>query len=102
LDRDTFNHIVKEAAQKQRDKYESFLKQVEILSTIDGYELSQICDALKSSRFSKGDIVIRENEMGDVFYIVEEGEAIATKTMEPGKIVLFTLRQTTCGSKEIP
>jgi cAMP-dependent protein kinase regulator len=57
---------------------------------------------LKSSRFSKGDIVIRENEMGDVFYIVEEGEAIATKTMEPGKIVLFTLRQTTCGSKEIP
>lgn len=88
LDRDTFNNIVKEAAQKQRDKYEAFLKHVELLSSIDAYELSQICDALKTARFNKGDVVIRENEMGDIFYIVEEGDAIATKTMEPGKFNL--------------
>lgn len=88
LDRDTFNHIVKEAAQKKRDKYEAFLKQVEILSSVDAYELSQVCDALKNASFSKGDNVIRENEMGDVFYIIEEGEAIATKTLEPGNKLL--------------
>jgi len=85
LDRETFNHIVKEAAQKKREKYESFLKSVEILSEVEPYELLQISDALKPSNFNKGDYVIREGEMGDVFYFIEEGEAIATITKEPGK-----------------
>jgi len=85
LDRETFNHIVKEAAQKKREKYEAFLKSVEILSEVEPYELLQISDALKPSSFNKGDYVIREGEMGDVFYLIEEGEAIATKTKEPGK-----------------
>ena len=31
LDRQTFNHIVKDAAAKKRDKYEEFLKNVKIL-----------------------------------------------------------------------
>lgn len=85
LDRETFNHIVKEAAQKKREKYENFLKNVEILGTIDTYELMQICDALKTATFKKGDYIIKEGEMGDVFYILEEGECDATKTLEPGK-----------------
>ena len=85
LDRETFNHIVKGAAQKKREKYENFLKNVDILSTIDSYELMQICDALKTALFKKGDYIIKEGEMGDVFYILEEGECEATKTLEPGK-----------------
>ena len=85
LDRETFNNIVKDAAQKKREKYENFLKKVEILSTIDPYELMQICDAIKSATYQKDDYIIREGEMGDIFYILEEGECIATKTLEPGK-----------------
>ena len=85
LDRETFNHIVKEAAQKKREKYENFLKNVEILSTIEPYELMQISDALKTATFKKGDYIIKEGEMGDVFYILEEGACEATKTLEPGK-----------------
>ena len=85
LDRETFNHIVKEAAQKKREKYENFLKKVEILSTIEPYELMQISDALKTATFKKGDYIIKEGEMGDVFYILEEGACEATKTLEPGK-----------------
>jgi cAMP-dependent protein kinase regulator len=85
LDRETFNHIVKDAAQKKRERYESFLKTVNILSTIDSYELMQICDALKTETFKKGDYIIREGECGDLFYILEEGMCIATKALEPGK-----------------
>ena len=85
VDRETFNHIVKEAAQKKREQYEEFLRKVEILSTIEPYELSQISDALKVSNYNPKEYVIREGELGDVFYIVLEGEAIATKTIEPGK-----------------
>ena len=85
LDRETFNNIVKEAAQKKREKYEAFLKKVDILSTIDSYELTQISDALKGNVYKKGEYIIKEGESGDVFYILEEGEAIATKTLEAGK-----------------
>jgi len=38
LDRETFNHIVKDAAAKKREKYESFLSRVEILVDMDTYE----------------------------------------------------------------
>ena len=85
LDRETFNNIVRDAAQKKREKYENFLKNVEILSTIEPYELMQISDAIKSATYQKDDYIIREGEMGDIFYILEEGECIATKTLEPGK-----------------
>ena len=85
LDRETFNNIVKDAAQKKREKYENFLKNVEILSTIDSYEIMQISDAIKSATYKKGDYIIKEGEIGDIFYILEEGECVATKTLEPGK-----------------
>ena len=85
LDRETFNFIVRDAANKKREKYLNFLKNIDILSTIDEYELMQICDSLKTGIFYKNDYIIKENEMGDVFYILEEGECNATKTFEPGK-----------------
>lgn len=47
LDRKTFNHIVKDAAAKKRDKYEEFLKGVKILQTMDAYERSKLADAIK-------------------------------------------------------
>lgn len=85
LDRETFNHIVKDAAQKKRERYIDILKKVEILSTVDQYELMQISDAIKTAVYKEDDYIIKENELGDVFYILEEGECIATKTLEPGK-----------------
>lgn len=38
LDRDCFNHIVKDAAAKKREKFENLLGQIEILQTVDPYE----------------------------------------------------------------
>lgn len=60
LDRECFNHIVKEAAMKKREKYDNFLKGVEIFSTMDPYERSQIADALKPVKFKKGDYIVKQ------------------------------------------
>ena len=79
LDRDTFNHIVKDSAQKKRDKYDSFLSSVEILKSMDAYERQKISDAIKVQNYVKGDYVITEGDSGDEFFIVSEGEAKATK-----------------------
>lgn len=60
------------------------MKSVGILSEIDSYEISQIADALRGATFRQNEFIIREGEMGDVFYIIEEGTAKATKSFEPG------------------
>ena len=85
LDRECFNNIVKDAAVKKREKYENTLKKVEILKSIDPYELGQICDALKAQNFSKGEFIIKQGDRGDVFYILDEGKAHAEKIFEKGK-----------------
>lgn len=84
LDRETFNHIVKDAAVKKREQYEAFLKSVEILKDINPYELTQICDAVKTVTYKAGDKIIKENEDGDNFYIMVEGEAFAEKILSHG------------------
>merc|ERR1719181_1069332 len=79
LDRDTFNAIVKEAAQKKRARYDSFLSKVPILQSMDAYERSQLADALRSETFSDGQTIMSQGEVGHKFYILEEGEIKATK-----------------------
>ena len=85
LDRECFNNIVKDAAMKKREKYENTLKKVEILKSIDPYELGQICDALKTENFTKGETIIKQGDRGDVFYFLDEGTAHAEKVFEDGK-----------------
>lgn len=85
LDRDTFNNIVKDAAARKREKYETFLSSVKILSSMDPYERQKIADALKEEKFRNGEFVIREGDIGDRFYIISEGQAVATKVLQPGQ-----------------
>lgn len=82
LDRECFNCIVKDSAMKKRNKYEEIIKNVEILKSCDAFEIGQICDALKSENFNKGDYIIKEGETGDKFYILVEGEAQAKKIIK--------------------
>eukprot|EP00933_Yihiella_yeosuensis_P023713 TRINITY_DN1845_c0_g2_i1.p1 TRINITY_DN1845_c0_g2~~TRINITY_DN1845_c0_g2_i1.p1 ORF type:complete len:432 (+),score=136.34 TRINITY_DN1845_c0_g2_i1:136-1296(+) len=82
LDRDTFNNIVKEAAQKKRERYDTFLKKVPLLSGMDAYDRSQLADALVVESFTDGQKVMAQGEIGQKFYILEEGQAVALKGTE--------------------
>jgi len=79
LDRDTFNSIVKEAAQKKRQRYETFLAKVPLLASMDAYERSQLSDALKAETFADGIAIVKQGESGNKFYIIEDGSAVAQK-----------------------
>lgn len=84
LDRETFNHIVRDAAQKRRERYEDFLKKVPILETMEAYERLQMCDALQVETFSKGDKIVEQGQPGDKFYILEEGTCVCMKVYASG------------------
>lgn len=79
IDRETFNQVVKDAAQRKRDLYDSFVQTVSILQNLDPYERSKLCDALKVREYKAGDLIIREGDVGDEFFIVEQGAVIAVK-----------------------
>ncbi len=51
LDRQTFNHIVKDASMKKRQKYEEFLGTVEVLSSLDFAEKLKLADSLRPIKF---------------------------------------------------
>lgn len=79
LDRITFRTIILKAAHRRRTMYEQFLATVPLLSSLDAAERSKIADALVSSTYKDGDPVVKQGDLGDAFFFVEEGEAIATK-----------------------
>lgn len=79
LDRETFNHIVKGSASKRISTYETFLREVEILKTMDVYELNKLTMVLKSTMFEDGQEIIKQGEQGDTFYLIITGNAVALK-----------------------
>lgn len=82
LDRESFNYIVKDAAVARRNKYDEFLQSVTLLASLEAYERSQIADALKPEKFQKGDCIVKQDDPGDKFYIVEEGTLYALKDID--------------------
>ena len=79
VDRECFNHVIKEFAVRNRQIYEQFLSEVEILQSLDNYERSKLCDCLKVQIFEPGQKVISQGESGATFYLIVEGEARAVK-----------------------
>lgn len=85
LDRETFNHIVKDAANKKRSQYEAFLTTVPILSTMEPYERSKLSDAFKETSVKANEFIIKEGDAGNDLFLLREGEAVATKTLDETK-----------------
>ena len=85
LDRATFTNIVKEASMKRRERFENFLSKVELLADLDAYERNKICDVLDTEYFEDGQVIIKQGEKGDRFFLIEDGEAMAYRN-EEGKI----------------
>jgi cAMP-dependent protein kinase regulator len=92
LDRDTFNHIVKNATIQRRNMFEEFIGKIEILQDLDNYERQKICDCLETERFNKGDLVITEGEFGEKFFFIQDGTAEAFKTEESSQKVVFEFK----------
>ncbi|TCD66948.1 hypothetical protein EIP91_000726 [Steccherinum ochraceum] len=84
LDRITFRTIILKAAHRRRTMYEHFLSAVPLLESLGPEDRSKIADALVSRVYSDEQAVVKQGEMGDTFFFVEEGEAIVTKST-PGE-----------------
>ncbi|KAI9813315.1 MAG: hypothetical protein M1827_004257 [Pycnora praestabilis] len=75
MDRITFRRILMDSAFQRRRMYESFLEEVQLLSSLTAYERSKIADALDTQKFPPGSTIIKEGDPGEAFFILESGEA---------------------------
>jgi len=57
--------------------YEEFLSSVPLLSGLNHWEKAKIADSLETETFLNGEVVIRQGDVGEYFYLVESGEAQA-------------------------
>lgn len=84
LDRVTFRTILMENMSRKRRMYESFLREVPLLKSLEPSERNKIADALESVYFEDGEKVIMEGDIGDRFYIIESGQAAVYKKADDG------------------
>lgn len=76
IDRDTYRRILMGSTIRKRKLYESLLKNVKILESLDDWERSTIADALEPCQFDDGTSIIKQGDIGDDFFIIENGEVI--------------------------
>lgn len=70
LDGDTFRHVVQKSSMLKRDRQMSSLKKVPLLKSLNESQRTQVADALVPITFCQGDVVVRQGDQGDTFYIL--------------------------------
>lgn len=93
LRRETFTSIVCTSARMRRSVYEALLKKVEVFRLVDAEEMARVVDVVKVISVCKGDVVVREGEMGDVFYMVYKGECDVVKELKGKSVVIKRFRE---------
>lgn len=84
LDRVTFRRILMDSTSKKRRMYEQFLEEVQLLKGLESYERFKIADALESVTFEDEQVVMKQGDAGDNFYIIESGEAVVLQKNDQG------------------
>jgi cAMP-dependent protein kinase regulator len=79
LSADVFKYIIASNTIKRRHINLSYLSQVELFKNIEQYEKIKLLDGLKIENYKKEEFVFREGDVGNNFYIIEEGECECLK-----------------------
>ncbi|CAF2859130.1 unnamed protein product [Rotaria sp. Silwood2] len=90
---ETYRRILMDSTIKKRKMYEEFLSKVSILQTLDEWERLTVADSLEPIQFEDGEIVVKQGDPGDDFFIIVEGNGIVyQKTSElPQAVEVDTL-----------
>lgn len=77
LDRESFQMMLVTSENSKSKEYESFLRNVSLFNELTQYELSTVGDLLDAEPFDYGETIVRQGEIGDVFFFLYEGECKA-------------------------
>ena len=69
----SYRRIIMGSTIDRRKRYEELLSKVSILSNLDPWERLTVADALEGASYSDGEVVVRQGEHGDDFFIIVDG-----------------------------
>lgn len=87
MDRKTFKQIVLKSAFKKRKMYEKLIDNVPMLKTLQSYERMNLADALIPKTFEHDTRIIKQGDVADGMYFVEEGTVRITIIADNGQEV---------------
>lgn len=64
-----------------------FLKKCQFLDPLSNEQITKLAGALESTVYENGEYIIRQGEMGDSFYIIEDGTVKCTQIKASGREV---------------
>jgi len=79
LHRITFRKVIKDHNQNESTKTIGFLKKVPLLAQLSTSELQLLNQTLETMQFRSGQVIFKEGDDGDKFYIVKEGNIAGFK-----------------------
>jgi CRP-like cAMP-binding protein/tRNA A-37 threonylcarbamoyl transferase component Bud32 len=74
VDQKTFRYMLANNTSSQQKDINEVLRKVPFLADLDSRDLLRIADALTSVTFPEGERIINKGDVGEVFYIVREGQ----------------------------
>lgn len=78
----TYLGLLKDQHTKKRERYKVLLRNVPFLKILQDYDILLVADALQPVNPNKGDIIIKQGDSGDEFFIILEGECLVIKVDE--------------------
>ena len=73
------NIIIKQNLQRKKNISPTFLDNIDIFKALDRYDKIKLIDMLSTKVLKRGDYVFREGDIGDCFYMIEEGQVNCVK-----------------------
>ncbi|KAL7498594.1 hypothetical protein ACHAWT_010129 [Skeletonema menzelii] len=83
LHRYAFNKVI--AEQSSRMEAEKVLKKIDLFKTLSSDSLKKLSSSLCEAKFSRGDVIINEGEVGDSVFIMPGGSCKSVRTSKNGK-----------------
>ncbi len=87
LSRSRWSSGISEQHQAGKQRLIGFLKRVPLFVTLDDVDLETIAQTLDTEHFAAGDVLMREGDPGDKFYIIERGQVTFWQMNEFGESV---------------
>lgn len=75
LDAASFQIMLSTAESAKIFEHETFLSEIDIFKGLTKYEIEELSDKLQAEEFDDGDVIVKQGDEGDKFYLIQDGEA---------------------------
>lgn len=77
LDREPFRLLLCQSEQRHRALYEGWLRHVPVLARLTALELARLGECLEPQSYRSGEVIARQGDPGDRFFLLEDGACAA-------------------------